>query len=260
MALRCGGGGTGTGTGTGTGREHPLGLLPLVSPIPKFSFNLKLRKKEVEFVVPHLVVSASSSSAANSKIANLFAKRKERVKLASYEGGDGRGGIDQFLCHPSGVGVEAILNKNSFTTFQSLDTNTYRCTLPKLNFLNFQVAPVLDLRVTPTTQDCTIELLSCKFEGSEVLQRQNDRFSACMRNHISWDVNDSEQFLDLDIELNVSLEIYTQPFSSLPISAVEKPGNLMMQSLLDRLFQVLLQQLLLDYDCWVREGGASTVS
>ncbi|KAK9097630.1 hypothetical protein Sjap_023127 [Stephania japonica] len=239
------------GTGTGTGREHSLGLLVF----PKFNFNFKLRKKQVEFVVPNLVVSASSSSAASNKIANLFAKRKERVKLPIYQGG---GGIDQFLCHPSGVGVEAILNKNSFTSFQSLDTNTYRCTLPKLKFLNFQVAPVLDLRVTSTTQDCTIELLSCKFEGSELLQRQNDRFLACMRNHMTWDVNDSDQFLDLDIELNVSLQIYTQPFSSLPISAVEKPGNLMMQSLLDRLFQVLLQRLLRDYDRWVREGGVSS--
>ena len=36
------------------------------------------------------------------------------------------------------------------------------CTLPNLNSLNFEVSPVFDLRVTPTNEDCMVELLSCK--------------------------------------------------------------------------------------------------
>ncbi|WMV43019.1 hypothetical protein MTR67_036404 [Solanum verrucosum] len=48
-------------------------------------------------------------------------------------------------------------------------------------------------------------------------------------------------------------EIYTMPFTMLPTSAVESPGNIMMQALVDRLVPLLLQQLLQDYDNWVRQ-------
>lgn len=37
-----------------------------------------------------------------------------------------------------------------------------RCTLHKIQFLKFEVAPVLDLRVTRTDEDCTVEMLSCR--------------------------------------------------------------------------------------------------
>ncbi|KAF9616787.1 hypothetical protein IFM89_032340 [Coptis chinensis] len=129
---------------------------------------------------------------------------------------------------------------------------TIRCILPKVQLLNFEVAPMLDLRVTPTSEDCIVEMLSCKFEGSDVVERQNDRFSASMRNHITWS-EDGERYLDIDVKLNISLEVYTRPFTYLPTSAIEKPGNVVMQSLVDRLVPLLLQQLLQDYDDWVQE-------
>lgn len=43
--------------------------------------------------------------------------------------------------------------------------------------MSFEVYPVLVLRVTPTQEDCTVELLSCKLEGSELLENQSERFS-----------------------------------------------------------------------------------
>ncbi|XP_059663023.1 uncharacterized protein LOC132308807 [Cornus florida] len=199
-------------------------------------------------------VKIENSSESNIKRASLSARKKERVKLPNYENG-GRGkkiyNISEFLSQQSGV--EAILNTRALQSFQSLDSNTYRCTLPRIQLLNFEVAPVLDLRVITTTEDCTVEMLSCKFEGSEMVERQNNHFSAFMRNHITWDTNDSEPFLDVDVKLNLALEIYTMPFKLMPVSAVERPGNLMMQALVDRLVPLLLQQLLQYYEKWVRE-------
>ncbi|PSS11767.1 Maltose-6'-phosphate glucosidase [Actinidia chinensis var. chinensis] len=64
------------------------------------------------------------------------------------------------------------------------------------------------------------------FEGSEVVERQNYHFSASMRYRITWDTSNSEPFLDVDIKLNLTLEVFTQPFTMLPISAVEGPVNL----------------------------------
>jgi hypothetical protein len=41
-----------------------------------------------------------------------------------------------------------------------------RCSLPKVKLLNFEAAPVLDLRVTQTNENCTVEMLSCKVSVS----------------------------------------------------------------------------------------------
>lgn len=195
----------------------------------------------------------SLESESNAKKANLCAAKKERIKLPNFE--DGFGGknfhISEFLSHPSGT--EAMLNARALKNFEPLNTDTYRCTLPKLKLLNFEAAPVLDLRVNPTNEDCMVEMLSCKFEGSEAVERQNSRFSALMTNHMSWGTDDSESFLEVDVKLKLTLEIYTRPFTMMPVSAVERPGNLMMQALLDKLVPLLLQQLLQDYNKWILE-------
>ncbi|KAJ4963333.1 hypothetical protein NE237_023272 [Protea cynaroides] len=176
------------------------------------------------------VLPYAELSEPTTKRANLSARRKESIKLPNYVDDHGRiYPISEFLSHPSGV--EAILNTRAVQSFESLDSRTYRCTLPKIQFLKFEVAPVLDLQVTATNEDCTVEMLSCKFQGSEAVERQNDHFSASMINHIKWDAIGSEPSLDVDVELNITLEIYTRPFTLLPISAVENPGNLIMQAL-----------------------------
>ncbi|XP_022131395.1 uncharacterized protein LOC111004622 isoform X2 [Momordica charantia] len=198
-------------------------------------------------------LSKATNSETNTKRANLFVTRKEKIKLPSYS--DSRGGrtyhISEFLCHPSGI--EAMLNKNALQSFQLLDANTYRCTLPSLQLLNFEAAPTLDLRVIPTDKDFTVEMLSCKFEGSELVERQNDHFSALMINHLTWKTVDSNSFLEVDVKLNLSLEIYTLPFTLMPTAAVENPGNLMLQALVDSLVPLLLRQIVQDYEKWIRQ-------
>lgn len=116
---------------------------------------------------------------SNVKKARLSASKQDRVKIPSYNIVGDRGEkiypIREFLSHPSGI--EALLNTHTLQSVQQVDTTTYRCTLPPLNLLNFEVSPVIDLRVTPTDDDCLVEMLSCKFEGSEVMKRQNEYFS-----------------------------------------------------------------------------------
>ncbi|KAI3728176.1 hypothetical protein L6452_16808 [Arctium lappa] len=200
--------------------------------------------------------SNENFSESNVKRAKLTARKQDRVKIPCYNIVGGRGEkiypVREFLSHPSGI--EALLNTRALQSFERLDSTTYRCTLPQLNLLNFEVSPVIDLRVTPTNEDCMVELLSCKFEGSEVVKRQNEHFSAEMTNYITWCTNNSQPYLDVDVKLNLTLEIYTRPFSLLPTSAVEAPGTLMMQALVDRLVPLLLQQLIQDYGQWVTQN------
>uniref|UniRef100_A0A0E0LX04 Uncharacterized protein n=1 Tax=Oryza punctata TaxID=4537 RepID=A0A0E0LX04_ORYPU len=170
----------------------------------------------------------STTKAAGSRRARLSARRRERIKLQDVVEGGGVGGIGEFLRQPAGV--ESLLNTRALQSFAAVDeapeANTFRCTLQSIGFLGFQVAPVLDLRVTPTCNDCTVEMLSCRFEGSGSVEQQNELFSAFMSNHITWKDDGEEPCLDIDVNLEVTLEVYTKPFSILPLSAVETPGNL----------------------------------
>ncbi|XP_042024249.1 uncharacterized protein LOC121771516 isoform X3 [Salvia splendens] len=111
-------------------------------------------------------------STPNVKKANLFAARKERIKIPIYSDAENSNyHISQFFRHPSGI--EAILNLKALQSCQSLDSNLYRC----IKLLNFEVAPVIDLQVTSTAGECLVEMISCKFEGSDAVERQNERFS-----------------------------------------------------------------------------------
>ncbi|KAJ9146279.1 hypothetical protein P3X46_028564 [Hevea brasiliensis] len=211
-----------------------------VFPSLAFPFLSTIRKR-----IERVGVCKANMSVQNSKKANLTAAKRERILLPICDDGYR---ISEFLSHP--FGIQAMLNTKTLQSFESIDANTYRCFLPKLQLLNFEAAPVLDLRVIPTEEDCTVEMLSCKFEGSEIMERQNDHFSAFMVNRVTWNTTDSEPFLEADMKLNLTLEIYTEPFTLLPTYAVEGPGNLMMQALVDRLVTLLLQQLLQEYDKW----------
>ncbi|KAL5071381.1 hypothetical protein RYX36_022268 [Vicia faba] len=209
------------------------------------SFHNFTQRKKMEIKV--------KSTDSNVKKANLFAGKKERVNLPTYDGvvGSKKYHISEFLRQPSGIA--AVLNTKALQSFQSLDDNTYRCELPKLRLLNFEASPFIDLRVTSTNEDCLVEMISCKFEGSEIIEEQNDHFSAFMINYMTWSDAEAESFLEVDVKLNLTLEIYTLPFTMMPISAVEGPGNIMMQALVDKLVPLLLEQMLQDYDEWVQK-------
>ncbi|CAN8326724.1 unnamed protein product [Cochlearia groenlandica] len=192
------------------------------------------------------------------KRANLSASKKQRIKL-QVNNGEKELTFSEFLKHPSGM--EAVINAKALQSYHLVDDidNTYRCTLPKIQLMSFEVYPVLVLRVTPTHEDCTVELLSCKLEGSELLESQSGSFSAVMTNCMTWNMESPEPFLEVDVKLNVGLEISTRPFTMFPVSAVEAPGNLVMQTLVDTLVPLLLQQLLKDYDEWIQKQQRNTM-
>ncbi|XP_027330116.1 uncharacterized protein LOC113846259 isoform X2 [Abrus precatorius] len=171
--------------------------------------------KKIDIKVNGLRITCLNS---NEKKANLFAAKKERIKLPTYRNGLGgkKYHISEFLSHPSGIA--AVLNTKALQSFQSIDANTYRCELPKLQFLNFEAAPLLDLRVISTDKDCLVEMLSCQFEGSEVVKEQNNHFSAFMINHMTWGGAGAESFLEVNVKLNLTLEPYVHMLKDLHTS------------------------------------------
>lgn len=195
--------------------------------------------------------NSGENSRPTKRIANLCVQRRQKVPLPTHADRTGKPKpLSEFLCQPAGM--ESMLNTDSLQHYESMGSNVFRCTLPKLEILNFEVAPVVDLSVVTDDQECIVEMLSCKFQGSEAVESQNERFSASMRNQLTWDTSFESDTLEVNVELNVSLEVYTLPFTLLPLSAVETPGNVILQAMVDRLVPLFLDHLLDDYYRWAQ--------
>eukprot|EP00249_Psilotum_nudum_P009148 c21738_g1_i2 orf=657-1505(-) len=161
---------------------------------------------------------------SKSRIANLVAHRRQRIPFPTYCDESGRPkSLSTFLCEQAGI--ESMLNIKELQNYECLGDSVFRCTLPKVEFFKFEVVPVVDISVVANENECLVEMLSCKLKGSALVESQNDYFSASMRNHLTWDTSFEEAFLDIDVKINVSLKVYTVPFTLLPLSAVETPGN-----------------------------------
>ncbi|KAI5078611.1 hypothetical protein GOP47_0006282 [Adiantum capillus-veneris] len=187
---------------------------------------------------------------SKKKVAHLKVQQNQILPLPTHRS---TLGAPRPLCDflSQRAGMESMLNVNALQSHEYIGSNIFRCTLPKLEILNFEVAPVVDLSVVANEQECVVEMLSCKFQGSEVVESQNERFSASMRNQLTWDSkNGNGQVLEVNVELNVALEVYTLPFTLLPISAVETPGNVILQAMVDRMVPLFIEHLLDDYYRW----------
>lgn len=104
--------------------------------------------------------AGQAPTARAGRRARLSARRRERVPLPDGVSGVG---VGEFLRHPDAV--ESLLNTGALESFAPAGSGgpgTFTCGLRRIGLLGFEVAPVLDLRVAPTSTDCTIEMLSCR--------------------------------------------------------------------------------------------------
>jgi len=147
---------------------------PIAIPIPTCSSSCKQAKtKSRSDRLAWRVAVASGDAEADGaeaptaragRRARLSARRRERVPLPDGVSGDG---VGEFLRHPDAV--ESLLNTGALESFAPAPAGsgpgTFTCALRRIGLLGFEVAPVLDLRVAPTSTDCTIEMLSCRVRG-----------------------------------------------------------------------------------------------
>ncbi|CAN1234355.1 hypothetical protein LINPERPRIM_LOCUS4193 [Linum perenne] len=190
----------------------------------------------------------SAASESYTKKAHLSAVRKKRLMLPTTNNhSDHYHMMSEFLSLPEGV--QSALNVKSADSFQVLDDSTYRLVLPKVRLFSFDARPVMDLRVTTTADEFTVEMLSFKFQGAEALESENDHLKGLMESRIIW----SESYLELKMQLDITMELVKLPFSLLPPAAVEIPGNLIMEAVVDNLTKELLENVVEDYEMWMRK-------
>nr|GEU75119.1 DUF1997 domain-containing protein [Tanacetum cinerariifolium] len=135
---------------------------------------------------------------------------------------------------------------------ERIDDTTFRCYVYKFKFFAFEVCPVLLVRVEEQPNGCSINLLSCKLEGSPIVVAQNDKFDASMVNRISCDRNLSSstmQQLTSDTVIEVSIDI-PFPFQALPVETIESSGTQVLEQILKIMLPRFMAQLVKDYEAW----------
>ncbi|KAK6233903.1 hypothetical protein QUC31_006309 [Theobroma cacao] len=139
---------------------------------------------------------------------------------------------------------------------ERIDDNTFRCYVYRFKFFNFEVCPVLLVRVEEQPNGCCIKLLSCKLDGSPIVVAQNDKFdgevlgwtnsgSACMVNQISCDTNRSGslvQELTSDAVIEVSIEV-PFAFRPIPLGMIESTGTQVLEQILRLMLPRFMAQI-----------------
>jgi hypothetical protein len=134
---------------------------------------------------------------------------------------------------------------------ERIDDKTFRCYVGGINFLNFSVEPVITVSVTVEERGCTIRLLSCKLQGSQIVEDVNDKFTAQMTNVVRWEP--TEDPLQKRIVSNTSIEVLVDVpgwMSLVPVGSIEAAGRQVMQSTLRLMVPRFLEQLKKDYELW----------
>ncbi|XP_010907449.1 uncharacterized protein [Elaeis guineensis] len=135
---------------------------------------------------------------------------------------------------------------------ERVDDNTFRCYVYRIKFFAFEICPVLVVRVDEEPNGCCIRLLSCKLEGSPLVEAQNEKFSASMVNRVSCNggmQNSGMQQLTTDTTIEVFIEI-PFAFRAIPVEAIESTGTQVLEQLLRIMLPRFLRQLVKDYQAW----------
>ncbi|MCO5556914.1 hypothetical protein L7F22_010469 [Adiantum nelumboides] len=158
---------------------------------------------------------------------------------------------------------------------ERIDENTFRCYVYRLKFFNFEVCPVLLVRVEEQPDGCCIRLLSCTLEGSPLVVAQNkkfsgtslfsglscflnkyslslDIFSASMVNKVSWSYSSqsaTSRRLNSDAMIEVVIEV-PFAFRFLPVEMIEGTGTQALSQVLKAMLPRFLSQLQKDYLAW----------
>ncbi|KAJ4882423.1 hypothetical protein Rs2_32516 [Raphanus sativus] len=187
---------------------------------------------------PPIRVSSSSSSPK----ARFVARQKQSVSVRQLQRP-----LIEYMSLPASQ--YSVLDAERI---ERVDDNTFRCYVYTFKFFNFEVCPVLLVRVEEQTNGCCIKLLSCKLEGSPVVVAQNDKFDASMVNRVSCDSTQegsSEQQITSDAVIEVNIEI-PFAFRVFPVGAIEATGTQVLDQILRLMLPRFLSQLSKDYQAW----------
>ncbi|TVU48384.1 hypothetical protein EJB05_08018 [Eragrostis curvula] len=186
--------------------------------------------------------SSSAVSSSSSPKARFVARRSESISVKQLDRP-----LAEYMSLPASQ--YSVLDAERI---ERVDESTFRCYVYRFRFFALEVCPVLLVRVDEEPNGCCIRLLSCKLEGSPLVEAQNDKFSASMENRVYChsSLQDSTlQQLTSDTTIEVTIDI-PFPFRAIPVEAIESSGRQVLEQLLRVMLPRFLQQLDKDYQAW----------
>ncbi|ANM70564.1 RAP release 2, galactose-binding-like domain protein, putative (DUF1997) [Arabidopsis thaliana] len=204
---------------------------------PALSFTITSSSSFDESPKPSSLATSSSTSpirvsSSSTPKARFIARQKQSVSVRQLQRP-----LIEYMSLPASQ--YSVLDAERI---ERVDDNTFRCYVYTFKFFNFEVCPVLLVRVEEQPNGCCIKLLSCKLEGSPVVVAQNDKFDASMVNRVSCDSTQegsSEQQITSDAVIEVNIEI-PFAFRVFPVGAIEATGT----QVLDQILKLMLPRFL----------------
>ncbi|MEQ9670613.1 DUF1997 domain-containing protein [Coleofasciculus sp. G2-EDA-02] len=151
--------------------------------------------------------------------------------------------IQHYLRQPQRL-VQAIADPN---LIEQLSPEQFRLKMRPLHFLSLTFQPRVTLKVW-TDVNGTVQLRSvdCDIPGLDYI---NQRFTLEVKGKLYPESNHSQTKLKGRADLKVRVDV-PFPISLTPQPIIEKTGNGLLKSVLLRIKQKLMHQLLLDYSQW----------
>ena len=161
--------------------------------------------------------------------------------------------IQHYLRQPQRL-VHAIADPNRI---EQLSHECFRLKMRPLDFMSLKFQPRVDLKVWAES-DGTVRLTSigCEILGLDYINQRfalelNGKLYPC-QNH---EITKLKGRADLKVSVDVPL-----PFSLAPKPIIEATGNGLLKSVLVRIKQKLMHQLLLDYCQWANQNAQTMIS
>lgn len=155
--------------------------------------------------------------------------------------------IQHYLRQPQRL-VSAIANSNLMT---QLSENRFHLKMRPLNFLDmyhFQPSVVLKV-VADSNGTVTLTSENCKILGNDYI---NDRFGMNLKGKLYPVEKNGQVYLEGRADLNVDVDL-PPPLWFTPRPMLETTGNGLLKSVLMRIKQKLMNQLLADYRQWANQ-------
>ena len=151
--------------------------------------------------------------------------------------------IQHYLRQPQRL-VYAIADPNQI---QQLDPQRFRLKMRPVNFLSLNFQPTVELKVWVDAKGIVnLTSLGCEILGLDYI---NQRFNLDLKGILYHSQINGVTKLKGKADLKVSVDV-PFPLSLTPTPIIETTGNGLLRSILLRIKQKLMHQLLLDYSQW----------
>ena len=154
--------------------------------------------------------------------------------------------IQHYLRQPQRL-VNAIANPR---LMKQLSENLYELKMRPINFMGvYHFQPIVILKVWSGSNSAVyLQSEGCQIKGIDYINR---RFSLNLKGNLFPQYQNGKTFLEGQADLEVKVDV-PAPLMLTPKSVLEVTGNQLLKSVLGRIKQRLVSQLLEDYNQWAK--------